>query len=204
MQIIELQYLPSIYSIITLFKNTDIAFPLYVPFRKMSFINRTVIPAANGLTTLSIPLVGGRENKQLLKDVRIDNSQAWQVRHWRTITSAYRRSPWFEHYEAGLAAFYETRFDLLSDWNLALMDWLSGALKIKFEIALLDTEPEIAPGKLETPRPSNFQEAAFVQGLPVYAQVFQDRIGFQPNVSIIDLIFNEGNNSKRLVANASI
>jgi hypothetical protein len=204
MQIIDLQYLPPTHSIITLFKNTDIVFPLYLPFRKMSFINRTVIPAANGLTTLSIPLVGGRENKELLKDVRIDNSQAWQVRHWRTITSAYRRSPWFEHYEPSLAPFYDLRFDKLADWNLELLRWSLEVLKLEFEIVTLDTRPEIAPGYLNAMRPANFQEVGFVQGLPVYGQVFQDRIGFQPNMSIIDLIFNEGNNSRSLIANASI
>lgn len=170
----------------------------------MSFINRTVIPAANGLTTLSIPLVGGRENKELLKDVRIDNSQGWQVRHWRTITSAYRRSPWFEHYESGLAPFYETRFDKLADWNLELLRWVSVTLKLNFEIVTLDTRPEIDPVYLNALRPSNFQEPVFVQGLPVYGQVFQDRIRFQPNVSVIDLVFNEGNNSRSLIANASI
>jgi hypothetical protein len=204
MQIIDLQYLPPIYSIITLFKSTDIAFPLYVPFRKMSFINRAVIPAANGLTTLSIPLVGGRENKELLKDVRIDNSQAWQVRHWRTITSTYRRSPWFEHYEPELATLYETRFDKLADWNVQLLHWVFGTLKVKLEVAVLHTRPEIDPEYLETLQPANFQEPALVRCLPVYGQVFQDRIGFQANMSIIDLIFNEGNNSRALVAKASI
>jgi WbqC-like protein family len=204
MQLIELQYLPPIYSIITLFKGTDIAFPLYLPFRKMSFINRMVIPAANGNTTLSVPLVGGRENRELLKDVRIDNSQGWQVRHWRTITSAYRRSPWFEHYEPGLAPFFETRYEKLADWNLDLMGWVFHALKHKNEVTILNERPEAVPELLDRLRPSNFQDAVFVKGLPVYGQVFQDRIGFQPNMSIIDLIFNEGNNSRSFIANAFI
>ncbi|HLO81525.1 MAG TPA: WbqC family protein [Chitinophagaceae bacterium] len=170
----------------------------------MSFMNRAVIPAANGLTTLSIPLVGGRETKQVLKDVRIDNSQHWQVRHWRTITSAYRRSPWFEFYEPGLAALYEKQFDLLHEWNLELMKWVLQALKANIELGTLEERnPEFVLDPREICKPSNFQNQVFTRDLPIYPQVFQDRLGFQPNVSIIDLIFNEGNQSLSLLTKAS-
>lgn len=204
MQLIELQYLPPVYSIITLLQESNIVFPLYMPFRKMSFQNRAVIPAANGPITLSIPLVGGRENKDLLKDVRIDNSQRWQDRHWRTISSAYRRSPWFEFYEGSFAPFYVKHYDKLADWNLDLMAWILDSLKVKIEITTWKDCPGSSPTQVKAVRPSNFQEAEFIHGLPVYAQVFQDRIGFLPNMSIIDLIFNEGNNSRSLMAKAFI
>lgn len=153
---------------------------------------------------LTVPLVGGRENKELFRDVRIDNSGRWQVRQWRTITSAYRRSPWFEFYEPGLVGFFETRYELLYQWNLDLFRWTMKVLKADPGITLLE-EPreglrshELVAGM----RSSDFQDAVYTRGLPSYSQVFQDRIGFQPNMSIMDLVFNEGNNSGALLGNA--
>jgi WbqC-like protein family len=205
MQLIDLQYIAPICSIKILLSKTDIGFPLYEPYRKMSFLNRAVIPAANGLTTLSIPLAGGRENRQILRDVRIDNTQDWQKRHWRTISSAYRRSPWFEYYEPGLSALYHTPYDLLYHWNMELLNWVLKVLKTDIDIRILTSKE--ADGysweALNNLKPSNFQDQKFTQDLPVYAQVFQDRTGFQANVSIIDLIFNEGNKTRSLLTNAS-
>jgi hypothetical protein len=203
-QLLELQYLPPIISFKTLLNETDIGFPLYERYRKMSFENRTIIPTANGLTTLSIPLAGGRETRQIFGEVRIDNTQNWQIRHWRTISSAYRRSPWFEFYEPELFALYQTRYEFLYQWNLDLIKWALRTLKT-------DTDPRILSTKeadgytwevQNNLKPSNFQDLKFTQDLPVYAQVFQDRFGFQANVSIIDLLFNEGNKSRALLVGA--
>lgn len=201
MQFIDLQYFPPIYTIKALITETDIVIPLYERFRKMSFQNRMVIPAANGLTALTVPLRGGRENKDLLGAVRIDNSQRWQVRHWRTLTAAYRRSPWFEFYEPGLASLYEKEYEFLYAWNLDILNWVLRALKADVQITVL---PEREPGvqltrKAGHLRPSSYRDPVFMGELPVYPQVFQDRIGFQPNVSIADLVFNEGNNSRALL-----
>jgi hypothetical protein len=160
----------------------------------MTFLNRAVIPTANGLANLSVPLVGGRENHEVLGQVRIDNSQRWQTRHWRTITSAYRRSPWFEFYEPELESFYSRPYERLVDWNLDLYRWTLRTLKADQEIIMLEQAP--AEGTYQStpacPRPSVFQDESYCGDLRTYSQVFQDRIGFQPNVSILDLLCNEG------------
>jgi hypothetical protein len=170
----------------------------------MSFQNRMIIPAANGLTALSVPLRGGRENRDALKDVRIDNSQRWQVNHWRTITSAYRRSPWFEFYEPSLRHLYEQEYELLYQWNLDVLKWVLSRLKLGVQVEIaMESLDAYAPldGQEDFPylRPANFNNQVFCEGLPVYAQVFQDRLGFQVNMSIADLIFNEGNNCRSLL-----
>ncbi len=169
----------------------------------MSFQNRMIIPAANGLITLSIPLKGGRENKELLKEVLIDNSQRWQARHWRTITSAYRRSPWFEFYEPSLQPLYHREYKLLHEWNLDILRWIISQLKVEIDLklALEQKVVETAEDKQDERymKPANYQDRLFCNQLPVYAQVFQDRLGFQSNVSIADLIFNEGNKSRSLL-----
>ncbi len=205
MQLFELQYFPTVISFKILLNESNIGFPLYERYRKMSFLNRAVIPAANGLTTLSIPLVGGRETRQIIGDVRIDNSQDWQIRHWRTISSAYRRSPWFEYYEPELSAIYRAQYEFLYQWNLDLMNWVLKNLKTDIDPRILTLkETEGYSWEVENNlRPSNFQELKFTHDLPVYAQVFQDRIGFQANVSIIDLLFNEGNKTRSLLTKAS-
>ena len=205
MQLLELQYLPPIISFKILLNETDIGFPLYERYRKMSFENRAIIPTANGLSTLSIPLAGGRETRQIFGEVRIDNTQDWQIRHWRTISSAYRRSPWFEYYEPELFALYQTQYEFLYQWNLDLMKWVLRMLKTDTDLRTLASKG--ADGYSwevqNNLKPSNFQDLKFTQDLPVYAQVFQDRSGFQANVSIIDLLFNEGNKSRSLLTDAS-
>lgn len=163
-----------------------------------------IIPAANGLTSLSVPLKGGRENRDALKDVRIDNSQRWQVNHWRTITSAYRRSPWFEFYEPSLQLLYEKEYDLLYEWNLDVLQWVLARLKAEILLETITGKrdayaPQEGHERLPYLKPANFNDQVFCEGLPVYAQVFQDRLGFQFNMSIADLIFNEGNNCRSLL-----
>lgn len=186
MQLIESQYLASVYSCKILYNSSHIGIPLYVPFRKMSFQNRCVIPTANGLVNLTVPLVGGREVRQVMGEVRIDHSQAWQVRHWRTITSAYNRSPFFEYYAEGLEKIYQTRPEFLHEWNKRLMDWLVANLKIRTFVENLAQPGE---GRMERmPLPKDFLDPFFTQELPHYQQVFMDRLGFVPNVSCIDLL----------------
>lgn len=186
---IESEYFPPISSIFALFKLKHIEISLFVRHQKMGFGNRMRIPAANGVTTLSVPLVGGRDNRQPLGRVRIDNSQRWQVRHWRSITSAYNRSPWFEFLEPELSGFYERPYDLLWEWNRDLLAWVCRVMDIPVEIHYLEdsagTDPDLIRMRAAT-------RMSVRDGLPVYQQVFQDRIGFQPDMSILDLICNEG------------
>jgi len=197
MLITESQYFPPISSIKISFQYTHIGFPVYERFKKMSFQNRCIIPTANGLTTLSIPLAGGRENNLPLSEVRIDNSQRWQIRHWRTITSAYNRSPFFEFYEPTLDLLFQTRYELLHDWNKATLTWISKQYGLKLfqedlmnELEGIDATPVL---------PRNYQDPILINELPKYQQVFIDRLGFMPNMSCLDLLFCMGKNSASLL-----
>ena len=75
-----------------------ILFDQYESYQKMSFRNRFMIAGANGIISLTVPLENGREQKRLMKDVRISNAHSWQKQHWKTIESCYNKSPWFEFY----------------------------------------------------------------------------------------------------------
>jgi hypothetical protein len=89
----------------------------------MSFRNRCQIVGAEGVIDLSIPLVRGRDQKALMKDVRISSAQPWQSQHWKTIVSCYSRSPWFEFYRDELEGLYRKQWNFLLDWNLVCFEW---------------------------------------------------------------------------------
>lgn len=185
----NLFYLPPLSEFEKLINQDEVVLSLSTPFRKMSFHNRAIIASANGLINLTVPIIGGREVKGCLAEIRIDNSQPWQIRHWRTITSAYGRSPWFEYFEPGLKSYFNNSFELLSEWNLALLKWTCNMSGISTKLILDSMSSTSSNSQI---RASNYRNEEFAAGLKPYAQVFQDRIGFQPNLSIIDLLFNEG------------
>ena len=199
---IEYQYLPPISVIKTSLQGTHIIISAYDKFQKMSFRNRCVIPTANGACILTVPIIGGRENSLPIKEIRIDNSKDWQKRHWRTIMSVYGRSPWFEHYADGLEKFYSRNFTFLCDLDLALLQWIYTCLNVSMEIEILENKIEKGTESsfLDLRNkilPKNFQDFEHIKNLPVYLQVFQEKTGFQPNMSIIDLFFCEGRNAGR-------
>src|ERR1700761_4277147 len=107
-------------------------------FQKMSYRNRYEIAGANGLIKLSVPLLHGRDQRAAMRDVKISNDAKWQGAHWRPITSAHGRSPYFEHYEAGLQKIFDTHFTFLTDFNLASIHWLKEQLKIKCDEIITD------------------------------------------------------------------
>lgn len=200
MLLIESQYFPCITVSKILSKETHIGVLLYEPFRKMSFQNRCIIPTANGLVGLSVPVVGGRDNKLPMDKVRIDYTQRWQSIHWRTITSAYNRSPFFEFYAHSLEPLFQSQCEFLHEWNGMVFNWLITHLHFSLFVENI-TQATEGP-RLEQPLPSNYQKPPYVSGLPEYQQVFQDRIGFMPNVSSMDLLFCAGPRAAELLRDA--
>jgi len=201
--IIENQYFTSINCINYLFKHSHINILLFEPYRKMSFRNRCVVAGSNGLINLSVPVENGRDQKRVYKDVRISYSTDWQKQHWRTLTSCYSKSAFFEFYGPGVEKFFLKKEIFLFDLNLGILDWLKTVLRFKAEIMVMDDELFL---KEETSivdlrdrwLPKNFQQPAEDGFDKKYFQVFESRIGFQPNLSILDLLFNEGPNASTL------
>jgi hypothetical protein len=171
-------------------------FDAYEPYRKMSFRNRCTLSGANGPVHLSVPLIGGRNQKTIMNEVRILNAESWQERHWRTITSAYNKSPWLDHYRDDLEKLYSTKFDLLFEWNLACFKWVSDKMSIRTPVSLSEKFVEnYPPDEVEDWRnrllPSTINRLNPEPSR--YPQVFEDRFGFIPNLSILDQLFCVGN-----------
>lgn len=191
--IIDNQYFGTVNYTSVLFQFSNIKIDICEPYRKMSFRNRCVVAGSNGLIHLSVPLENGRAQKQPVRDVRISYSGDWQLQHWRTIESCYNRSPFFEYYRTWLEGFFSKRFTFLADMNMEVLEWVQQQVKLKAVISVTDVYLKTYPGETLDLRgyfmPKNFQSPA-VAGEPIrYTQVFADRIGFQPNLSVLDLLF---------------
>ncbi|MBL0048006.1 MAG: WbqC family protein [Bacteroidetes bacterium] len=160
-------------------------------FLKQTFRNRCEILAANGKQTLSIPLQE-RKNKSLTKDIRIDYKTPWQLQHWRSISSAYNASPFFEFYQDDLFPLFERKFDFLLDLNQAAQEKILEIMGIKIKTLLTphyDAEPESITDARNLFTPKIKSQKNF----PPYIQVFENKYEFVPNLSILDALFNLGN-----------
>lgn len=168
---------------------------------KQSYRNRCNIVSANGVIPLSIPVVHNSGAKILSKDIRIADHGNWQHMHWNAIMSAYNSSPFFEYYQDDFAPFYHKKYDFLFDFNEELRELVSSLIglekeklgytdeyKTDFDSNEADFRNLIHPKKDWVGQDRNF-------AINRYYQVFEQRFGFVPNMSIIDLLFNMGNES---------
>ncbi|MBN9380110.1 MAG: WbqC family protein [Chitinophagaceae bacterium] len=199
----DLQYFPSIILYKISNKSSNITFDQYEFYQKMSFRNRCQIAGAQGRIDLSVPLVQGRDQKTVMKDVRIANTHRWQDRHWKTILACYSRSPWFEYYRDELEHLYRKPFVFLKDWDLACFEWTNRILALPLEVTLTDAwRPQYEGDSLDLRGklvPRNIQDIDLAPPV-VYRQVFEEITGFIPNLSILDLLFCEGQRARSLLA----
>jgi len=200
--IIENQYFGCVNWISALFAHTDVKIEQCENYQKMSFRNRCVIGGSNGLIHLTIPVEGGRDKKQLLKDTRIDNRERWQQQHWRSIFSCYGRSPFFEFYRDAIEGFFTKDYIFLNDLNTEILYWLVKVLKIPAHISFTDSYQPHYPPEVDDFRnkwlPKNFRQQ---ENPVVYNQVFGDTTGFQPNLSVLDILCCEGPQTVNIINN---
>lgn len=200
--LIESQYFPNISFYKTLINHDILLIERYEHYQKVSFRNRCYIAGPNGSILLSVPLTKGKNQRTVMRDVRISNEERWQSLHWKTLVSAYRRSPWFEYYEEELGRLYEKEFTFLIDWNLACLEWANKVVGISSPIAFTDEfKKTYEPGKGITDARDTLHPPGNIdnEAVPGYTQVFQERVGFLPDMSILDLIFCEGKRSLELL-----
>lgn len=165
-------------------------------FLKQTFRNRCVIATANGTQTLTIPVEKSDGDKCLMRDIRISDHGNWRRLHWNALATAYGDSPFFDYYADDLRPFYEQRFAFLLDFNMQMTAKLCELLDITPNISLSeeyvkDVESSVDDFR-EVIRPKHpMPDADFIP--KPYYQVYAQRHGFIPNLSILDLLFNMGN-----------
>lgn len=174
---------------------------------KQTYRNRCTIISANGPISLSIPVVHSSKDKTLMKDIRIADHGNWQHMHWNAIVSAYNSTPFFEYYQDDFYPFYRKKYSFLLDFNNELQERVLNLLNIDLPVVKPSSEyrTEFADNELDLrddihPKKDwqSFDEEFSPYG---YYQVFDRKFGFiPPNMSIIDLLFNMGNESQIVLA----
>lgn len=171
-------------------------------FGKQTYRNRCDIQAANGRVSLVVPVVKGRGKKTLIKDIRIAYDEDWQRNHWRTLFSAYQSSPFFEFYQDDILPFYKKKWTYLLDFNQEINSRICEMLEIENTVKLTKDFQDVPQNTQNfrekiSPKNKKFNDNLF---LPYeYTQVFSSKFDFFSNLSILDLIFNEGPNSYNIL-----
>jgi len=195
--LLEVQYLAPIQYYTKFVKYANVFLEQHENYRKGSFRNRCCIATANGVIALTIPLLKGKHQQANIKEVSIDNSKNWQLMHWRSIQTAYGNSPFFEYYKDDFKLIYQKKYDLLFNFCLDLQELVLNSLQLTAPIHLSDSfvketgagqvdfRNQILPKNYLKPNDIHFESSE-------YPQVFEDRHGFLPNLSILDLLFCTG------------
>ena len=158
-------------------------------FQKQTYRNRTEIYGANGKLKLTLPIVHNKsKSHQKEGEVQIANTTAWQKQHWKSISSAYRSSPYFEFYEADLISFYKEEVTHLMQFNLNLLNKIMELIEFSMSYKIVKWKKDNHQRMDDL---VNAKKSLLINFEP-YRQVFEEKNGFIPNLSIIDLLFNLG------------
>ena len=187
-------YFPSIASFIVIAKADKVRFEVCDNYQKQTYRNRMFIYDGNGKLPLTIPVVYSQKNRQLYKDILIADDENWQELHWKSIQSAYSSSPFFEFYEHDFQPLFTTKYENLLEFNFKCLEVIYDCLEWPFDFETSETFEK---------QPKNLMDYRFLadnrkekeHNFNPYVQVFDDKHGFIPNLSILDLICNEGPNA---------
>jgi len=187
-------YFPSIVQMVAVVNVDKLVFEIQDNYQKQSYRNRTYIAHANGRLLLNVPIKHSKNGiRQKTKIVTIENSFPWQTQHWKSLQNAYRTSPFFEFYEDDIAPIFNNPAKQLMELNFSIYKLLCELLGLDKSYDTT-TEYLIEPPQLdlrylvEAKKLKNHQ-------LSSYTQVMEANHGFLPNLSVLDLLFNEGPNA---------
>jgi hypothetical protein len=187
-------YLPSVSCFAAMMRAEKIIIEKHEHFVKQTFRNRALVYSANGLQQLIVPIKHGNLYRIPMHEIKISFDSPWNKIHWRSLESAYRKSPYFEYFEAELKPFFENPAENLFDYNLALTEKIFSMLRLNFNPGFTSTYEKEYAGKKDFR--NHFVPGKRNLNLPAYHQVFSDRHNFIPDLSVLDLLFNKGMESK--------
>ncbi len=174
----------SYYAILLKYKNCNIE--MHEHFVKQSIRNRCEIYSANGRLRLTIPKQRKGSSKTIIKDIKISYKEDWQKKHWNSIKSAYKSSPFFEYYQDEIEPFFKKKESKLVDFNNNLQE-------VILELLQDCNYPDFTTSYHYKIEFADFRNHDFkLENLSKYNQVFMEKHGFIPNLSILDLLFNLG------------
>ncbi|HEU4791203.1 MAG TPA: WbqC family protein [Flavobacterium sp.] len=190
--LIHPSYFPSISHFVAMAQSDSITFEIEDNFQKQTNRNRTYIYSPNGIQLLNIPIKHSNLAHQKTKDIKIESEFDWQKQHFKSLEAAYRSSPFFEYFEDDLLPIFQKKHTFLMDLNFEALEITSKCLRMKLEF---DTTIEYFH-EIDNSKITDFRH--LVNGkkdhsvFENYTQVFDDKFGFLNNLSVLDLLFNEG------------
>lgn len=180
-----------------LYRYDSILIEQHDTYQKQTFRNRCVIATANGLQALTVPVEAPGE-RCAMKEVRISDHNQWRRVHWNALQSAYSESPFFEYYQDDIRPFFEKKYDYLIDFNEAIRQKICELIdiepKVEYTKEFISSTPSTIADYREVIHAKHPQPDADFTPMR-YWQVFERKHGFQPNLSILDLLFNMGTES---------
>lgn len=183
-------YFPSISHFAAIAQAETITFEVEDNFQKQTNRNRTYIYSPNGIQILNIPVKHTTSRHQKAKEIQLENAFDWQKQHFKSLEAAYRTSPFFEYFEDALQPIFTKKHTFLMDLNFETMEIISKCLAMKLEYQ------KTTEYFHETPEYSDFRALANGKKdsliFEPYTQVFEEKHGFLNNLSVLDLLFNEG------------
>ncbi len=194
-------YLPPISYFIEIADSNKSWIEAHENFNKQSYRNRCQIMTANGVETLTIPVESNNGKKQAIKEVKIAQHDKWQVNHWRALQSSYNSSPFFEYYADDFRWFYEKKWHFLWDYNWELLTLITNLIGLENSIEKTSSYKENWDETLDFRNIIHPKKEIVIQSTPYY-QVFREKHGFQSDLSIVDLLFNMGNESILILLNS--
>jgi hypothetical protein len=179
-------YLAPISYYAILLQDPNCRIELHEHFIKQSIRNRCDIYGANGKLRLSIPKQRKGSSKTIIENLKISYRNNWQKQHWNAIESAYNSSPFFEYYKDELKPFFEEKEEYLVNFNSKLQNAILSMLQQ--ENIIKNTNEYLHKGDFFDLRNYTWK----LKNQEKYDQVFMEKQGFIPNLSILDLLFNLG------------
>lgn len=185
---------PNIYWWLIVENCSSVTFDHAEHYEKMSYRNRYYITGANGFIQLSLPLVKGRNQRTPMKEVMLDNSEHWQKQHWRSIFSAYGNAPFFEFFAPALELMFNREYKWLVDFCTDSIDWAKQQTGINFNVKTTSEYNRAYAGAIDIRQifKPGIEKQAVEADKAIYYQLFSERNGFYPNLSILDILFSEG------------
>ena len=175
---------------------SDLLIEKFEHYPKQTYRNRASIYSANGKLDLIIPIQKGNKGHTKMKDVRISYEWDWQRLHWMSLQTAYRSSAYFEYYEDDFTPFYEQQHTWLLDYNIAQLELLLRFLKIDREWAFTESYRQDYLPELDFRTAIHPKHSRVTAPEKTYYQVFENKHGFLSDLSVVDLLFNHGPQSK--------
>ncbi len=184
-------YFPTILQYQKMIEAKVIIFEVSDNFQKQTYRNRCYIYGANGKQLLNVPIIKG-SSKQKTSDIKISYAENWQKEHLKSLNSAYKSSPFYEFYIDDILPIFTNKTTFLLDFNLKIFESLNSLLPTNISYSK-STEYQVKANNDYRFLVNAKQETSAI--LPKYVQVFSEKYGFIKNLSILDLLFNEGSNT---------